>query len=205
MGYASFLQEETTEEAQDHASKVMDSALKLRQIIEDMVNLRYLKTNQMDMERQEMRVSELFETVERDTLTLIDVTQHNLDIQPVEKDVHVNVDPTRLGMAITNLVNNALSFTEKGGTITLRADIHDDREVWIRVIDEGLGIENEQLYKIFKEFYQVEDHMIRHHEGLGIGLSITRAIVEAHGGRIWAESEGLGKGATFTFSLPIMK
>ncbi len=70
------------------------------------------------------------------------------------------------------------------------------------VSDSGKGIEQDQLDQIFGEFYQVEDHMVRKHGGLGIGLSISRAIVNAHGGRIWAESDGLGKGATFKIALP---
>ncbi|MEO0563722.1 MAG: ATP-binding protein, partial [Chloroflexota bacterium] len=71
--------------------------------------------------------------------------------------------------------------------------------------DSGIGIEPDQLESIFEKFYQVENHMTRHHEGMGIGLSIARGIAMAHGGRLWAESEGLGKGATFTMSLPLMR
>jgi len=73
------------------------------------------------------------------------------------------------------------------------------------VIDTGVGLDKDQLERIFTEFYQVEDYMTRHHGGLGIGLSITRAIIEAHGGRIWAESDGKGKGARFNFTLPIVR
>jgi signal transduction histidine kinase len=73
------------------------------------------------------------------------------------------------------------------------------------VKDYGIGLESDQLEKIFAEFYQVEDHMIRHHGGLGIGLSISRALVKAHGGRVWAESPGLKQGSIFTVALPLAK
>ncbi|MEL7236612.1 MAG: ATP-binding protein, partial [Chloroflexota bacterium] len=78
-------------------------------------------------------------------------------------------------------------------------------EVWIRITDHGVGIEKDQLDRIFEKFYQVENHMTRHHEGLGIGLSISKALVLAHGGRIFAASEGIGHGATFTVCLPLME
>ena len=204
MGYASFLQEETSAEAQQHASKVMESALKLRQIIEDMVNLRYLKQNQTDMNMAHMTVSDLLDNIERDTLELIDVSRHKLIVQKPDDQLIVHVDQTRLSMAITNLLNNAIAFTPPGGSITIHARSVDN-EAWISVTDTGIGLEAEQLKKIFDEFYQVEDHMTRHHGGLGIGLSITNAIIHAHKGRIWAESDGKDQGTTFTFSLPIAR
>jgi signal transduction histidine kinase len=75
-------------------------------------------------------------------------------------------------------------------------------EIWVKITDNGVGIEPDKLERIFEQFYQVENHMTRHHEGLGIGLSICQGIVEAHGGRVWASSEGLGKGTTMTITLP---
>jgi signal transduction histidine kinase len=77
--------------------------------------------------------------------------------------------------------------------------------VWIVVQDTGVGIPQDQLERVFEEFHQVEDHMTRRHGGMGLGLSIARALVEAHGGRIWAESEGPGRGSTFYISLPLAK
>ena len=71
------------------------------------------------------------------------------------------------------------------------------------ISDDGMGIEAEQLERIFEKFYQIEDHMTRKHGGLGVGLSITKALVEAEGGRIWASSDGLGKGTTITVVLPL--
>jgi signal transduction histidine kinase len=79
----------------------------------------------------------------------------------------------------------------------------NSQEAWISVIDNGIGFDEDQAGRIFDKFYQVEDHMTRIHGGLGIGLSIARALVEAHGGRIWGESKGLNQGATFTMVLPL--
>jgi signal transduction histidine kinase len=202
MGYASFLQEEESQSAKEHAGKVLESALKLRKIIEDMVNLRYLKQNQTDLHLENVKTSSLMNMVEQELLSIMDLSEHLFVVNPPKEDKLLRVDATRLMMALTNLMHNAISFTPAGGTITLEADLVARHEMHIRVKDSGKGIPDDQLVKIFNEFYQVEDHMTRKHGGLGIGLSIARAIVNAHGGRIWAESEGLGKGATFTIALP---
>ena len=202
MGYASFLQEEESQSAKEHAGKVLESALKLRKIIEDMVNLRYLKQNQTDLHLENVKTSSLMNMIEQELLSIMDLSEHLFVVNPPKEDKLLRVDATRLMMALTNLMHNAMSFTPQGGTITLEADLAARHEMHIRVKDTGKGIQDDQLVKIFNEFYQVEDHMTRKHGGLGIGLSIARAIVNAHGGRIWAESAGLGKGATFTIALP---
>lgn len=206
MGYASFLQEETSSdpEAAEHANKVMESALKLRQIIEDMVNLRYLKQNQQDLMREEMTVGKLLATIEKITLQMINVNHHDFKVVLPSTEPVISVDTKRLSMAVNNLVNNAVAFTPPGGAITVKAEV-DQNHVTVSVIDTGVGLEADQLDRIFTEFYQVEDYMTRHHGGLGIGLSITKAIIAAHGGRIWATSDGKGKGARFHFTLPIVR
>ncbi|MCA9912806.1 MAG: GAF domain-containing protein [Anaerolineae bacterium] len=203
MGYASFLQEEESESAKEHASKVLESALKLRKIIEDMVNLRYLKQNASDLHPDTLSVNSLLSAVRMELFTLMDLSDYEFDFQMLEEDLLLYGDQARLQMALINIMHNAISFTPKGGKITMLAASPTPRTVEISVIDTGAGIETDQLERIFQEFYQVEDHMTRHHGGLGIGLSIARAIVHAHEGRIWAESEGLGTGATFTIALPL--
>jgi len=202
MGYASFLQEDTNPDTQEHAGKVVESALKLRKIIEDMVNLRYLKQKQSDLHREVVPIHEYLTGLERTIHQLIDVSQHDFKVEMKTIEVgHVSIDQTRITMLMTNLINNALAFTPNNGMIKIYAEIRPV-EVWLHVVDSGKGIEPADLERIFDEFTQVEDHMTRHHQGLGIGLSIAKAITLAHGGRIWAESDGMGKGANFTIALP---
>ena len=202
MGYASFLQEEESESAKENAGKVLESALKLRKIIEDMVNLRYLKQNQKDLHLDKVKTSLLMHVVRQELMSLMDLNNYEFEYSIPDNDKFLNVDSTRMVMALTNLMHNAISFTPPGGKISLKAELTSKNEMQISVTDTGKGIEAHQLDQIFGEFYQVEDHMVRKHGGLGIGLSISRAIVTAHGGRIWAESDGLDKGATFKIALP---
>jgi signal transduction histidine kinase len=100
-----------------------------------------------------------------------------------------------------NLLNNAVRFTPKPGLITVSA-IPARNEVTVEVKDTGIGISAGELNKIFKEFYQIEDHMTRHEGGLGLGLSIAQGLVKLHNGRIWAESNGPNQGSTFKVILP---
>jgi signal transduction histidine kinase len=206
LGYASFLQEEATSPYySDLAAKVTSSALQLRRIIEDMINLRYLKQKESELNRESVPLSLILNNLEIESLTLVDAHRHKLLVDYPPDDIRVYVDQTRLSMALNNLINNAMRFTPAGGVIEIKWQIRNNSEAWISISDNGIGIEKQNLERIFEEFYQIEDHMTRKHGGLGIGLSIARALIEAHGGRIWAESAGLKQGATFTVSLPLAK
>lgn len=201
MGYASFLQDSDSPDTQEHATKVLESALRLRKIIEDMVNLRYLKQKQSDLHREDTDTHTILDMVRMEMDAVLDTHQHDFRIHYPPPGLRIYVDQTRLSMALMNYLHNAFTFTPPGGQITLDVQATPS-EVRFRVTDTGIGLESDKLERIFEEFYQVEDHMIRRHGGLGIGLSISRAIATAHRGRAWAESAGLGKGATFYLSLP---
>jgi len=112
----------------------------------------------------------------------------------------LNVDRTRIRQVVLNLLNNAARFTEEGD-VRVEATCGDG-EVVISVVDTGPGIAIEEQARIFREFQQVNQSLNRHHEGAGLGLAICKRFVEAHGGRIWVESE-LGSGSRFSFALPV--
>lgn len=202
LGYASFLQDQKEPKTRQHAQKVMKSALKLRKITEDLTNLRHLQQNPKSLQLATLTVEQLLEDAHFDVLAMLDAKGQKLHVTPPPETLYVHIDRSRLVMALTNLLANAIEFTEENGHITMHAEPRSD-EVWIHVTDKGIGIEAEQLDRIFDQFYQVENHLTRNHEGLGIGLSIAQALVEAHGGRIWATSDGLGAGSTFTIALPL--
>jgi signal transduction histidine kinase len=139
--------------------------------------------------------------VRGDVLAMASANDQSLTLGRPEPDVVVYADRALLLMALTNIVNNAIKFTPQEGNIQIKV-IDRPQEVWVCVQDDGVGIPERDLENIFKPFYQVEDHMTRRHGGMGLGLSIAKAVVEAHRGRIWAESAGKNQGATLTMSLP---
>ena len=110
-------------------------------------------------------------------------------------------DETRFRQILYNLLSNAIKFSIEGGRILVKAGRLDDGSVKVDVIDNGIGISSEHLELIFSEFRQVDNSFSRRYEGTGLGLPLTRKLVELHRGRIWVESE-LGKGSTFTFVIP---
>lgn len=114
------------------------------------------------------------------------------------------VDPRRLIQILTNLVDNALKFTQKNGRISIRANVFEEDQGFVRVwvTDTGCGINPDDADKIFDRLYQIEKSFETNRKGLGLGLHITKELVVRHGGRIWLESEP-GKGATFHFTLPV--
>ena len=115
----------------------------------------------------------------------------------------VQVDPDRLGEVLANLLENALRHTPTGGSVTLAAHANGNGTVELTVSDSGDGIASEHTPRVFERFYRADRARTRAGGGSGIGLAIAKAIVEAHGGRISAESVGQGTGATFRVALPV--
>jgi signal transduction histidine kinase len=119
----------------------------------------------------------------------------------------INVDGRRIRQILFNLLSNAVKFTPEGGRITLTArqlaDETGHPKIQISVTDTGIGIEQADRERIFQPFEQAETQAHRKHAGTGLGLSLSRELVQMHGGRIWAESAGPGHGATFRFELPL--
>ncbi|HLD93857.1 MAG TPA: ATP-binding protein [Anaerolineales bacterium] len=124
------------------------------------------------------------------------------EISPNFPDVLADED--RLMQILLNLLGNAMQYTPAGGRVQVSA-ARADGEVRVEVTDNGMGIAAEHLPLIFNRFYRVDKSRSRSGGGSGIGLTIAKRLVEAHGGRLWVTSEGLGKGSTFSFTLPIAK
>jgi histidine kinase len=114
----------------------------------------------------------------------------------------VLVDRDRLAQVLINLLGNALQYTPKNGRVTLAVQPVGN-EIRVSIQDSGVGIPAEHLPHLFTRFYRVDKSRSRVGGGSGIGLTIAKHLVEAQGGRIWAESAGTGQGSTFTFGLPI--
>jgi len=128
--------------------------------------------------------------------------QQHVNIEMGAEEHFVNGDPMRLQQVFWNIIRNAIKFTPEGGNITIRTSNPRDGAVRVEVIDTGIGITSEALSRIFMAFEQEERSLKERSGGLGLGLSISKALVEGHGGMISARSEGKGRGTTFSVELP---
>lgn len=111
-------------------------------------------------------------------------------------------DADELRAAVSNLLDNAVKYSEKDVKVAVEVAALDDKRVAVKIKDQGVGIPSAQLKRIFKRFYRVPGRVMARVKGTGLGLFIVRSVVEKHGGKVFAESEGLGAGSTFTIQLP---
>lgn len=123
--------------------------------------------------------------------------------QYILKDLpEIYCDEDRIGQVLINLIGNALQYTPAGGKVMI--DAHNIGQfLQVDITDSGIGIEPEHIPLFFERFYRMDKSRSRAHGSSGIGLTITKYWVEAHGGKIWVESGGLGMGSTFSFTLPV--
>lgn len=202
LGYATILREEADPAASVHAEAVLNSALRMRALIEDMTNMNLMQAGSADVSLARHPLQPVIQAAQHEVAELVRAKGQRLTVRMPQEALLAMIDPPKIGRAVANLLNNAMRFTPAEGSLRLELE-RRAAEAWLRVADDGAGIPPDQLEAIFERFYQVEDHMTRRHGGMGLGLAIVRAIVRAHGGRVWAESEGLGRGATFTIALPL--
>ena len=201
IGYATFLQEEAKGELSDHAQQVLNAASQMRALLDQMNNLTLLQADEMEMRPMKISVQDILNFAcdeikyfaARRDLALIFAFQ--------DDPIYLNVDPEKTTLAFVNLLNNAIRFSPEGSEIVIGA-IEDGNKVMAWVQDHGIGIPVDKLQKVFEEFYQIEPPNTRRYGGLGIGLTIAKGLIEVQGGKIWAESEGVGKGATLKVILP---
>jgi signal transduction histidine kinase len=200
LGYATMLKDDAGGAAAEKLEAVLQAALHLRGLIEDMVNLRQLDTGKTAPQRSTFKLQELIRSVCADCDSLATAKGQTIAFQLPPAPLTVSADRTQISIVLNNLLTNAIKFTPDGGRISVQAEPRND-EVRVSVVDTGIGIPRAQLDRIFERFYQVEPHLTRRRGGMGLGLSIAKELVELHGGRIWVESVE-GKGSRFTFTLP---
>lgn len=185
--------------------QIHTEADRLNRLVDDLQELSRVEARAYQLDIRPVDVSTLARTVTK-RLAPHSVSKHiSLDLDLAPGLLRVLADEDRAVQVLTNLTGNALQYTPEGGRITISAK-RIDNEVQISVSDTGVGIPPEHLSHIFDRFYRVDKSRSRQSGGgSGIGLTIARALVEAHGGRIWAESAGDGRGSTFVFTLPVEK
>jgi len=203
LGYAGLLREEQDESVSQQAEALLRGARRLQRIIKSMTDLSYLESRRARLNLASVVIQDLLEEVCSDWQPLVEEKQQRLLCHLPAPPFTVTVDRERIEAVLNNLLNNATDFTPAGGTIKVNL-YPQTGKIAVSVTDTGPGIPTGELERIFEPFYQVEDPMTRQHQGVGLGLSVARQIVELHGGRIWAESEE-GRGSRFTFTLPLEK
>ena len=178
---------------------IVSEGERLTALINDVLDIAKMEAGKIDWQMQEIPISEIIERAAAATQALFATSGLEL-IKEVEADLpKVTGDRDRLIQVLINLISNAVKFAETG-SITLRAS-RNEGEMIVSVIDTGIGIAPENIEKVFEKFKQVGDTMTDKPKGTGLGLPICKQIVEHHGGRIWAESEG--RGSKFSFTLPL--
>ena len=204
IGYATFLQAGATGEDSDHAGQVLKAAAQMRMLVDQMSNLTMLQSDEMLLQPVKVPVQNLLHFAIDEILYSAESRNIKLVHAFQEEALYTKVDIKRTSLAIANVLNNAVRFSPEGSEITIGA-VDQGKNILLWVQDQGIGIPVDKLEKIFEEFYQIEPPNTRRVGGLGIGLSISKGIIEAQGGKIWAESEGQGKGSTFKVELPKAK
>jgi PAS domain S-box-containing protein len=175
-----------------HSAKGMNS------IIEDLLDLSRIDSGHLQIDRSEQEVNELLQEVRKALMPLAVQADIQLEFIPLATSRRLFADASKVQRVFANIIGNALKFTPKGGRIEVRAELAES-EVRFSVKDTGPGIPSDHLGRVFDRYWQAREGDRR---GVGMGLAISRGIVDAHGGRIWAESPP-GEGATFWFTLPI--
>ena len=170
-------------------------------LIEDLLDVSRIIAGKLRVERRPMALRDVVEAAVEALRPLASAKRIQLDAPLGSDPARVFGDSIRLQQAVSNLLNNALKFTPEGGRIEVRL-ARADSQVELQVSDTGEGIGADLLPHLFERFRQGESSIVRPHAGLGLGLAITRSLVEQHGGAIRAESAGPGRGATFTVTLP---
>jgi signal transduction histidine kinase len=216
IGYAEMLEEELGEEdkKRESTTAIIRNAKRLQRLADSILDVTRIETNTLHIDKQQVNLNDLVLNVLDDIVINTkeeelqgghaDNNRCKLLYKACEEEIIIQADKTRLIQVIYNLLHNAMKFT-KEGTISILVEkkkddknSNDKKEVIISVKDTGSGIDSEIFPRLFSKFASKSS------QGTGLGLFISKSIIEDHGGKIWAENNADGKGATFSFSLPII-
>ncbi|HZX81260.1 MAG TPA: ATP-binding protein, partial [Lysobacter sp.] len=171
-------------------------------LIDDLLDVSRITSGKVALQRDRISLQDAALAAIESARPLIESARHRLTVDLPETPLWIDADPTRIAQVMGNLLTNAAKYTPDGGAISMRV-YECDGAACAAVSDTGLGIPREALEEVFGMFAQVNRTLDRAQGGLGIGLALARRLAEMHGGSIVAESEGLGRGSTFTVRLPL--
>ncbi len=204
LGYARLLRRDMVDDAgRERAIETIErNATALSQLVADVLDVSRITSGKMRFDMQPCDLASIITGAVESIVPAVDAKRISLSQHLEPQSGVVAGDPSRLQQVLWNVLSNAVKFTPAGGRIAVRM-INDTSCVRIEIEDSGRGISSQVLTHIFEPFHQGDSSTTREVGGLGLGLALVRHYVEMHGGRVWARSDGPGKGATFTIELPL--
>jgi len=230
LGFSELLAQQTygplTEKQARYVDNVHTSGQHLLALINDLLDLSKVEAGKLELHPQSFHLREALEAALHTIRLQAEAKRQLLHLQVADDLSAITADPIRVRQALYNLLSNAVKFTPAGGFITVTAKMVSSSEfgvsssqpetrnpkpetasasefVEIAVADTGIGIKPEDLSKLFRPFTQLEYTLTKQTQGTGLGLALTKRLDELHGGTIWADSAGEGRGSTFTIWLPL--
>jgi len=200
LGHSSILQDGATLGQKEHLQTIENSALRLKEIIDEIGDETNIQHGFSHLRRRRIGIPLLIKQVADSFQDMAKARSIDLSIEIKDPNLVVEGDSEKIAMVLQNLIKNALTFTNEGGKVRVKAE-EVPGYIKVSVLDNGIGIPEDEQKNIFQRFYQVEKHLTRKHGGMGLGLAIAREMVEMHGGKISVESVE-GKGSKFMFFLP---
>ena len=196
MGFSEML-EQHPDRREEMTEAIKRNAKRLHKLTNDILDVSRIESQNLRLNKEKVNINEKISNVVNDIKNQIrNPDKLQIVFLNLKEPLYVEADKIRLYQVIANLLNNAIKFT-KEGTISIKAQLKDNNEIAIIVKDPGAGIDNDVMPRLFTKFATRSD------VGTGLGLYISKNIIEAHGGRMWAANNPDGKGATFGFSLPL--
>lgn len=186
------------------ASEMLERQVaQMARLVDDLLDMSRITRGKIELRKECVELAPIIAQAADAVRPLCKRMNHQLTVRQPADPIYVDADPTRLAQVVANLLNNACKFTDEGGRISLVVEREADR-VAIRVRDDGIGITSEQLPRLFDMFMQADTSLERSRDGLGIGLTLVKTLVEMHGGTVSVRSGGLGHGSEFVVRLPIL-
>ena len=171
-------------------------------LLDDLLNVSRISRGQIRLRKSPLDILDVVRTAAESVMPAVTEKSHHFQMELPDGPVVVDADAVRLNQAIGNLLTNAIKYTDPGGWIRLSIEL-DDNLLSLRVQDDGIGIDQDMLTRIFEPFVQATNSLASLDQGLGVGLALVRDLVALHGGKTHVTSDGLGMGTTFTIQLPL--
>ena len=177
---------------------------RLHKLMNQLLDVMKIESQKMELNRENTNVNEIIKNCINELTYLIKEKNHEV-ILDIKEQINLNVDPERIFPVISNLLSNAIKFTPDNGKIEIRAERNEMQKQYIfEIKDNGIGLHKDELENLFEKFEMVKQiNDENYKKGTGLGLYISKGFIEAHGGKMWASSDGLNKGTTIYFTLPI--